>query len=468
MSGTRFDFVPSDRIRHIRAQVDHPILDADGHQNEYLPLFEDFLAQLAGPSMARRFAASRRDRGHGRVGPYWTLPTENTLDRASTTLPGLLYARLDEIGIDYALVYPGFGLSVLALPDDELRQASARAFNTMYHETFDGYRDRLEPVAVIPNFTPEEAVAELEHAVGTLGLKSVVMASFVARTRDRADGTKALWLDTLGHDSAYDYDPVWEKCQQLGVAPSFHSTGFGYGTRMSSSNYVYNHLGHFGWAQEAVCRSLVLGGAPSRFPALRFAFLEGGVTWGAQLQADLIGHFDKRNIEVIDQFDPAALDVTLFGELFDRFARGAMKRHRDALPGAVGGAYTEPVVDRATLDDFAEGGIKAADDIVRVFSEQFFFGCEADDPLNAVAFDRGLLPGGRPLNAVMASDIGHWDVPDMREVVAEAYELVERGHLDQSQFRDFTGGNLARMLTDVNPAFFTGTAVEGSIDRLLT
>ena len=106
------------------------------------------------------------------MGPYWTLPSENTLDRASAMLPKLMYARLDEIGIDYALMYPSLGLSVLATVDDEVRQAAARALNIMYAEVYDGFRDRLEPVAVIPNFNPEEAVAEVRYAVGTLGLKS--------------------------------------------------------------------------------------------------------------------------------------------------------------------------------------------------------------------------------------------------------------------------------------------------------
>ena len=54
---------------------------------------------------------------------------------------------------------------------------------------------------------------------------------------------------------------------------------------------------------------------------------------------------------------------------------------------------------------------------------RFFFGCEADDRLNALAFDRRLNPAGARLNALFGSDIGHFDVPDMREVLPEAYEL---------------------------------------------
>jgi NAD(P)-dependent dehydrogenase (short-subunit alcohol dehydrogenase family) len=45
----------------------------------------------------------------------------------------------------------------------------------------------------------------------------------------------------------------------------------------------------------------------------------------------------------------------------------------------------------------------------------FFFGCEADDRVNAWAFNRRANPLGARLNAIFGSDIGHFDVPDMLE-----------------------------------------------------
>jgi len=46
---------------------------------------------------------------------------------------------------------------------------------------------------------------------------------------------------------------------------------------------------------------------------------------------------------------------------------------------------------------------------------------------------------------MFASDIGHWDVPDIREVLPEAWELVENEQLDEQEFADFTCGNVNRM-----------------------
>ena len=71
----------------------------------------------------------------------------------------------------------------------------------------------------------------------------------------------------------------------------------------------------------------------------------------------------------------------------------------------------DPAEARYGIDDFAESGIGSPEDIVDIFTRQLGFGCEADDPLNALAFSGTLLPRGVRLNAMFASDIGHWDVP---------------------------------------------------------
>ncbi|MGO8916497.1 MAG: hypothetical protein ACLQJR_11385 [Stellaceae bacterium] len=97
----------------------------------------------------------------------------------------------------------------------------------------------------------------------------------------------------------------------------------------------------------------------------------------------------------------------------------------------------------------------------------FYFGCEADDPLLAMAFNRRLVPGGQPLKAMFSSDISHWDVVDMAEVLEEAYELVERGHLDLDAFRQFTFGHIAELHAGMNPDFFTGTPVADQVRRHL-
>lgn len=459
-----FRFVPSEEVARIRERLDHPIVDADGHLVEFLPLVLDLVREDADAGVARRFEEllarlAQADRlRHTRARAYWALPERNTLDRMTVTLPELLHRRLDEIGLDYALLYPSSGLAVMGIAEDEIRRAAARALNRYYAQEYAGYRDRLEPVAVIPTFTPEEAVAELDHAVGRLGLKAVVMSGVIPRTRDR-DGAPAEWVDTLGFESLYDYDPVWARCQQLGVVPAFHGVGYGWGTRSSPANYVYNHLGSFAAAQEATCRSLVMGGVPRRFPALHFAFLEGGVAWACQLYADTLAHWEKRNREAVRQFDPREFDLALCGELFDRFARGRILERRRLYEEGAARAKAAPADDPGGYDDFARSGLEREEDIVDVFTRQFHFGCEGDDPLAALAFDRRVLPHGVRMSALFASDIGHWDVPDLRRVLPEAWQRVGEGVMSDEDFRAFACDDALRMLGAANPRFFDGTAV---------
>jgi len=462
-------------VAAIRAGLDHPVIDGDGHLLEYLPLLRDFIVEEAGESTAVRFDAllapppvrdtpvpERRERRIDR-NAWWGFPSENTLDRATATLPELFYQRLDEFGIDYAVAYPTFGLFPDRVPDEELRKAFARACNRYYAEVAFDHRDRFEPVAVIPMYTPDEALAELDYAIRDRGFKAIVMSGVILRPIPGANGARgAVWIDTPGHDSPLDYDPVWQRCVDLGVAPTFHSLGSGWGTRTSSKNFVFNHVGHFATAQEAACRATVMGGVAQRFPELRFSFLEGGVAWGANLCSDLIGHFEKRNINDVQLYDPSRLDRALYTELIEQHGSTRVKAAADRLEYAL---QLTPGGDPAPeeMDEFADAQVTEPDQIVELFSERFFFGCEADDPMTAIAFDVTLPPVGRNLQPIFASDIGHFDVPDARGVLPEAWELVEHGQLDLDQFRQFMMTNAAKLWAGQNPKFFEGTVVADAI-----
>lgn len=467
--------------RDIRTRLDHPVIDADGHIVEFIPLIRDLLAEDAGADVAARFDATlagaalvrgvddaaRRRAGYSRTG-WWGIPAANTLDRATAMIPRLLYERLDDLGIDVAILYPTVGLMPMALDDDELRVGLARACNRAVALTYGPYADRLRPVAVIPNYTPAEALAELEHAHGELGLRAFLFGGLVLRPAPGHDDVRAArWVDGLGLDSAHDYSPLWARCVELGVAPTFHSTGIGFGSRTSPRSYVANHVGNFAAGSEAVARSLLFGGVPMRFPALRCAFLEGGVAWAAQLLADLAGHFEKRNADALAHYDPRRLDRDRLAALLREHGEPAMLARADRLAATL--TFLSDPADAADagdaggggdaerFDEWRASGIHAVDDLVRIFAERWFFGCEADDPMNALAFDRAAHRGGIALRAMFASDIGHWDVPDFLGVLGEAWELVERGRIDEAQLRAFTCDNVVDLL---GATFFDGTVAE--------
>ena len=271
-------------------------------------------------------------------------------------LPKLLYERLDELGIDFGVIYPtGGALFAPFLRDDEVRRAACRAFNMYTADQFAGLEDRLAPAAVVPMFTPEEALEELDF-IKSKGFKVAMLSSLirrqvpaVARKAPEA-GRYAIWHDTLGIDSAHDYDPVWAKCLEVGIPPSFHSASSGIGMRASISNFVYNHIGHFAQAGEAVCKSIFMNGVTRRFPELRFAFLEGGVGWACGLYSDLIGHWKIRNPKALDNVNPANLNQEMLVDLFQKYGSPAAveKLGQKATQAHLGLLTKEP----EKLDDF--------------------------------------------------------------------------------------------------------------------
>lgn len=74
-------------------------------------------------------------------------------------------------------------------------------------------------------------------------------------------------------------------------------------------------------------------------------------------------------------------------------------------------------------------------------------------------------PLGVQLNAFWASDSGHWDVPDLRQVLSETYALVERGALTEQNFKDLVFTHPYNFFAGKNPSFFAGTAVEAKLAK---
>jgi predicted TIM-barrel fold metal-dependent hydrolase len=460
----------------IRKSLKHPVIDGDGHWVEYDPVFAEQMRKVGGDLAADGFLAAmdttrealalsveeRRRRRLAMPG-FWTRQTGNTYDRATAMMPHLLYERLDEIGSDFAIVYPTAGLRLPRIKDDATRRAVIRAYNIVSAGYFKDLADRMTPAAIIPMHTPDEAIAELEFVTSQLGSKVGMFGSALPRQVDsvpkgeRDTDRLAVWYEVFGIDSLYDYDPVWETCRTLGIAPTFHSAGSNQALRNSPTNFTYNHIGHFADAGHAAAKGIFLGGVTRRFPELRFAFLEGGVGWGAQLFGDLIEHWERRNAKALENMHPEKLDRQMLMSLVEKYGYAehlAALKERDGWPDPE--LHLTGGVD--DLDDFGACKITRKQDWVDLYATPYYFGCEADDRMNAVAFGKG-NPFGAKLNAIYSSDIGHFDVIDMKDPLPEAYELVEDGHITEDNFRDFVFANAVRLWGTQNPRFFEGTVV---------
>lgn len=460
----------------IRANLNHPIIDGDGHWVEYDPVFAEQMRKAGGDKAADGFLATmavtrdslalgvaERRRRRVAMPGFWTRQTGNTYDRATAMMPHLLYERLDEIGSDFAIIYPTAGLRLPRIVDDETRRAVIRAYNIVSADYFKDLGDRMTPAAIIPMHHPEEAIAELEFVTSQLGSKVGMFGSAMPKkvpsvtANDKDVNRLSVYYEVFGIDSDHEYDPVWETCRKLGIAPTFHSTGSNQALRNSPTNFTYNHIGHFADAGHAAAKGIFLGGVTRRFPELRFAFLEGGVGWGAQLFGDLMEHWERRNIKALDNMRPDRLDRQKLMSLIEKYGyeeHAAALRERDGWPDPE--LHLTGGVDN--LDDFAACKLTRKQDWIDLFVTPYYFGCEADDRMNATAFLK-LNPFGAQLNAIYSSDIGHFDVIDMRDPLPEAYELVEDGFLSADNFRDFVFENAVRLWGTQNPRFFEGTAV---------
>ena len=487
--------------RKIRDKLSHPVIDTDGHLLEVTEVYLDYIREAGGADMVERYLRvpsmhafhSNNGMYFGGVGPakrltledrrkswshapgFWTLPTGNTLDRATGMLPSLMSARLDDMGIDVSILFPTQGLQAQSIVEDDLRLCVTRALNRYYADLLGPYADRLLPVALIPMNTPQEAIAELEHAVKTLGYRAVVMQAWASRPIEQMASRYPELKDHFQRpdlfalDSAYDYDPVWAKCVELGVAPTFHGigTGPGVGRRGSISTHMFNNsvIGGFAASAQDICGAILFGGVTRRFPTLNFGFMEGGSAWAIGLLSRLVERWEKRNGHAMrEMLDPAVLNREMLRALMLKHGDARTVKATDAFMSAVSKTIPEP--DR--IDDFDAIGMQTEEDAGARFIDRFYFGCEADDPTVGLAFHSNALPLGRPLNAILGSDISHWDVTDMTTVVAEAWHAVERGGMTESDFRDFVFCNPVRLHAGMNRNFFKSTRAEAAVEKLLT
>jgi hypothetical protein len=187
------------------------------------------------------------------------------------------------------------------------------------------------------------------------------------------------------------------------------------------------------------------------------------VAWACALLADLVSHWEKRNARAIGHLDPARIDVPLLMRLFATYGDA---RFQADLPG-LAESFTRLEPEPPTLDEWAACGIEKPEDVLERFVPRFYFGCEADDPTVSWAFASRVNPMGARLRAMFSSDMGHWDVPDMSEVLGEAWELVERRLLAEEDFREFVFTNPVRFYTSANPRFFEGTRCAEAAARLV-
>ena len=288
-----------------------PLISADSHINEAPDLWERRLpARLRerGPRLVRTDdgrdlwvtegigptplmwatnAAGQRREGEAFDDHAMTITREEMI-RGSYD-PAARLADMDTDGLEAEVLYPGplgglgGGGGIAAIPDDELRLASIRAYNDWLAEFCAAAPERLVGLALIRIEDPDSAVAELERAAG-LGLRGAVVNAMP---------------DTTGAEPIFSlsYEPVWSAAEEAGIPLSLHighcrslaplaaasSSGPSSGNPLSSTG---SSTGLAEMFFTMVCLDmaepvslLIFSGVLERHPGLQFVIAESGIGW---------------------------------------------------------------------------------------------------------------------------------------------------------------------------------------------
>jgi predicted TIM-barrel fold metal-dependent hydrolase len=223
-------------------------------------------------------ASSVIDRDGAKMyGTGWMkLPVHEVHD-ASSQIPARL-AMMDRLGIHAQIMYPnvaGFGnQAFLRVEDAGLRLACAQIYNDAGAEFQEASGQRIFPMALVPWWDIEAAVAEVRRAAA-MGMRGVVTCSN-PEDAGLPDLSQPEWAD------------FFEACQELAMPINFH---------IGSSQREMDFYGKTPWPSHRgearlalgsanlflgnarVIGNLIYAGLPERYPGCKFVSVESGVGW---------------------------------------------------------------------------------------------------------------------------------------------------------------------------------------------
>jgi predicted TIM-barrel fold metal-dependent hydrolase len=280
-------------------------------------------------------------------------------------------ARLDDMdleGIDVAVLFPPGAGEEWALLDPPFAAALCRALNDARAEYCAFAPGRLHAVAKLPLIDPPAAADELARCVEDLRMVGAVVPQHV-RERNLDDPA---------------YDCVWAAAAALGVPIAVHGGGQApdqvpvvvdrFSTRLAQ--HALSHpVGHM---MAVTC--FTVGGVLARHPALRVAFMEGGIGWLPFWLERLDEHYEMLPGQA-PAIDRPPSEYFLSGRCFisgDADERGLAAVERELGPGLVCYAsdyyhwdcrFPETVrivLDRPDLDADARRGV-LSDNAARLY-----------------------------------------------------------------------------------------------------
>ena len=297
------------------------IIDADGHFFETEQIFEQYMA----PALKNyRPRLLQDDQGHnfwvvdgqspykrpavkGAGAPGTAAPPGAAIQSArrasagSQTLTNLKQRLedLDKEGIDVQFLYPSFLLHVNAWADGILAMEVCRAYNTWLAEACRKAPDRLKAVGVVSLQEPEGAAKELERTQ-ELGMYAVMINGTAGAKR-------------LDH---HDHDAFFAEADRLGIPVAVHfSLQFPVVDKLFEHHFPNRVLAGI-FPIMAGLTSILCSGLLDRYQNLKFAFLEGGISWVPAHFERMDDHFDNPRYGARDLISRPPSDYLKSGRIF--------------------------------------------------------------------------------------------------------------------------------------------------------
>lgn len=257
------------------------VLDADRHSMDPSTFWGPYLepqyrgrvtavgdVQLVdGKPFSRMHAPEPRSgfRGWSNTPPYQEAFREALAEGFS---PAANLRDMDREGVDVAVLFPSYGLSMTFMDDidPQLGAAICRAYNTWIAAYCNHAPGRVKAVALAPVYEPARAIEELQRAKEQLGLVGVMWRPNPIKGR------------TFTHP---DYYPIYEACAALDLPILVHEGSDTTLNQAGSDRYstFTRHIACHPIEQMLACLQFCADGLLERFPGLRVGFMEAGCGW---------------------------------------------------------------------------------------------------------------------------------------------------------------------------------------------
>lgn len=297
------------------------IIDSDGHFFETEEMFDKYMEpalrnyrpRLLTDEEGHNFwvvdgqTSYKRPTIKGAGAPGTAAPPGKALQSARRASPGSqtltnLKERLDDLdreGIDVQFLYPSFLLHVNAWPDGILAMGVCRAYNTWLAEVCNKAPDRLRAVGVVSLQDAEGAAKELSR-LRDLGVRAVMINGTAGAKR-------------LDHP---DHDVFFAAADQLKISIAVHfSLQFPVVDKLFEHHFPNRVLAGI-MPIMAGLTSVLCSGLLDRYPNLKFAFLEGGISWVPAHVERMDDHFDNPRYGAKDLIRHPPSDYLKTGRIF--------------------------------------------------------------------------------------------------------------------------------------------------------